>query len=122
MSADWQFLIALNERLRHLHDPTAIQEVVVRLIGEHLHASRVNYKRIVDDEFVIIASYSNGAAPFVGEHPVAQFGNAIVDACHSGVTAVVSDVRTDSRFTESERERLTARQTAAFVAVPLIKD
>src|SRR6185295_3336949 len=46
MSAEWQFLITLNEQLRSLKDPVAIQEAAVRSIGEHLHASRVNYAHI----------------------------------------------------------------------------
>ena len=46
MSVEWQFLITLNEQLRPLKDPIAIQEVAVRLIGQHLQASRVNYAHI----------------------------------------------------------------------------
>ena len=47
MSVEWPFLITLNEQLRPLKDPVAIQEVAVRLIGEHLHANRVNYAGVV---------------------------------------------------------------------------
>ena len=60
MSVEWHFLITLNEQLRPLKDPVEIQEVAVRLIGEHLHASRVNYAHIDGDEFVISRSYADG--------------------------------------------------------------
>src|SRR5688572_26851585 len=53
MSAEWHFLVTLNERLRPLRDPVEIQSVVVQLIGEHLQASRVHYAQIYGDEFVI---------------------------------------------------------------------
>ena len=66
MSTEWQFLITLNEQLRPLKDPVEIQEVAVRLIGEHLHASRAHYAQIDGDEFVIIRSYADGVAPFTG--------------------------------------------------------
>jgi PAS domain S-box-containing protein len=104
MSAEWAFLISLTEQLRPLKDPVAIQGVAVRLIGEHLHASRVNYADIDGDEC-----------------SVAPFGQAIVDACRRGETVVVDDVNADPRFTVTEREQLLASETAAFVGTPLIK-
>ena len=121
MSVEWHFLITLNERLRPLKDPVEIQEVAVRLIGEHLHASRVNYADIDGNEFVIGRSYADGVPPFAGRGPVARFGEAIVDACRRGDTVAVDDVNTDPRFTPAEREQLVAAETAAFVGTPLIK-
>jgi hypothetical protein len=53
MSTEWQFLIALNERLGPLSNPLEIQDTPVRLLGEHLNANRVNYAVIVGNEFVI---------------------------------------------------------------------
>ena len=121
MSVEWHFLITLNEQLRPLKDPGEIQEVAVRLVGEHLHASRVNYAHIDGDEFVIIRSYADGVPPFAGRGSVARFGQAIVDACRRGETVAVDDVKTDPRFTDAEREWLLGGQTAAFVGTPLIK-
>lgn len=122
MSVEWRFLITLNEQLRPLKDPVAIQDVAVRLIGEHLHASRVDYAHIDGDEFVISRSYADGTAPPARRGSTARFGKAVVDACRRGETVVVDDVTTDSRFTYSEREQLLAGKTAAFVGTPLIKD
>jgi PAS domain S-box-containing protein len=122
MSAEWQFLITLNEQLRPLRDPVAIQEVGVRLLGEHLRASRVHYAHIDGDEFVISRSYADGVPPLTGRGSLGRFGKAIVDACRRGETVAVDDVNTDPRFTDAEREQLLAGQTAAFVDTPLIKD
>ena len=122
MSVEWHFLITLNEQLRPLKDPVEIQEAAVRLIGEHLEASRVNYAHIDGDEFVISRSYADGVPSFAGRGPVARFGQAIVDACRRGETVAVDDVNTDPRFTDAEREQLLAGETAAFVGTPLIKD
>ena len=121
MSVEWDFLITLNEQLRPLKDPVEIQEVAVRLIGEHLHASRVHYAHIDGDEFVISRSYADGVPPSPGRGPIARFGKAIVDACRRGETVAVDDVNTDPRFTDAEREQLLAGETAAFVGTPLIK-
>src|SRR5262245_32468742 len=122
MSVEWHFLVTLNERLRPLKDPVEIQEAAVRLIGEHLQVSRVNYAQIEGDEFVIRRSYARGVAPFAGRGPVARFGKAVVDACRRGETVAVSDVQTDSRFTDTDRAQFLASEIAAFVAAPLIKE
>ena len=122
MSVEWDFLITLNEQLRPLKDPVEIQEVAVRLIGEHLHASRVNYANIDGDEFVISQSYAESGPPSSGRGAIARYGKAIVDACRRGETVAADDVNTDPRFTDAERAQLLAGQTAAFVGTPLIKD
>jgi len=123
VSSEWQFLITLSERLRSLSDAVEIQEAAVRVIGEHHHASRVNYAQIDSDEFVIIRSYTaEGVPPFVRRGPVARFGTAVVNACRRGETVVVNDISIDPRFTGAEREQSLADSTAAFVGAPLIKD
>jgi PAS domain S-box-containing protein len=122
MSVEWQFLITLNEQLRPLKEAIAIQEVAVRLLGEHLHASRVNYAHIEGGEFVVSRSFTDGVAPYPARGPVARFGQATVDSCSRGETVAVDDVRTDPRFTDAEREQLLAGETIAFIRAPLIKD
>ena len=122
MSAEWEFLITLNEWLRPLRDPVEIQGVAVRLIGEHLQASRVHYAHIEGDEFVIERSYAGAAAPFADRGPVARFGHALIEACRRGETAVVTDVHTDPRFTDAERAELLASGITSFVGAPLIKE
>ncbi len=122
MSAEWHFLVTLNERLRPLSDPVEIQEVAVRLIGEHLEAGRVDYAQIEGDEFVVSRSYAGTVPPVAGGGQLALFGKTIVDACRRGETVVVSDTCTDPRFTDAERAQLLASRIAAFVGVPLIKE
>ncbi len=122
MTIEWQFLVSLNERLRLLRDPVEIQEVAVRLIGEHLQASRVNYAHIEGDEFVIRRSYVRDVPPFADRIPIARFGHAIIEAYRRGETVVVSDVHKDPRFTDAERAQLLASEIAAFVGAPLIKE
>jgi len=122
MSAEWQFLVTLNETLRPLRKPVEIQELAVRLMGEHLQANQVHYAHIEGDEFVVSHSYARGVAPFAGRGQLSRFGTAMVAACRHGETVVVNDTHTDPRFTDAERERLLAIDIAACVAVPLIKE
>jgi PAS domain S-box-containing protein len=122
MSAEWPFLIALNERLRPLRDAVEIQVAAVQLIGEHLQASRVNYSQIEGNEFIVRQSYGRTVPPLAGRRHLTQFGKAILDEGRRGETVVVTDIHTDARFTESDRAQLLADGIAAFVGVPLTKD
>lgn len=122
MSAEWHFLVTLNERLRPLRDPVEIQSVVVQLIAEHLEATRVHYAQIQGNEFVIRRSSEAADAPaFPDRGPVAFFGQAILDICRRGETVVVDDARTDPRLADTDRARLIASGMAAFIAVSLTK-
>ncbi|HET9832031.1 MAG TPA: GAF domain-containing protein [Vicinamibacterales bacterium] len=122
MSAEWQFLITLNERLRPLKHPVAIQDAAARVLGEHLKINRVHYAHIEGDEFVISCSYVNGVPPLASRSPLAKFGAAMVDLCRRGETVVFDDVRSDPRLTDTERESLLSSQIAACVGSPLIKN
>src|SRR4029079_13969838 len=115
MSAEWQFLITLNEHLRPLRDPLEIQGVALQLLGEHLDANRVSYSYIDGDEFAISRCYARDVAPLPGRGALARFGAAVLEASRRGETVVVNDARTDRRLTERERQVLLTAQTAAFV-------
>src|SRR5262245_33739579 len=122
MSGDWHPLVALTETLRPLKDSAEIQNAAVRLVGEHLQASRVNYAQIQGNEFVIKRSYSDAATlPFPDRGPVARLGKAVIDGCRGGETVVVGDAGTDPRFTEPERAQFRSSGIAAFLGVPLTK-
>src|SRR5262245_60235456 len=116
------FVTTLKDRLRPLRDPVEIQEVAVRLLGEHLNVNRVNYAQIKGNEFIVSRSYVNGVAPFVGRGPVTAFGEALLDTYRRGETVAVNDVRLDPRFTEAERANFLASEIAAFVGVMLHKE
>jgi PAS domain S-box-containing protein len=115
------FLLKLNDAIRPLGDPAAVQETTARLVGEHLRANRVGYAEIDGREFVVRREYSSGVPPMLGPIPPNTFGAELVEAYQRGETVVVNDAHSDPRFTEEERGNLRARHIAAFVGVTLIK-
>jgi PAS domain S-box-containing protein len=117
-----QFLVTLNDELRPLRDPVEIQEVTVRLLGEHLGVNRVSYATIQDEEFNITRCYARGVAPFFGRGPLSAFGAGLVDTYKRGETVAVDDARSDARFTEAERTAFLAADIAAFIGVMLLKE
>src|SRR5262245_49511449 len=108
MSAEWQFLIELNEQLRPLRDPVQTQEVVLRLLGEHLGDCRVNYVLIDGDEFIVVRSFTNDVPGFITRGPITMFGKIMPEASRRGETVVVDDVTTDPRIPEPDREVIRA--------------
>ena len=116
------FLLQLNDALRPLSDPVEIQDVTVRLLGEHLRVNRVAYSVIDGEDFIVTRSYEDGVDPFSGRHPIIAFGQTLLDAYRRGESVTASDVRTDSRFTEAERTTLLAYGIVAFIRVMLRKD
>ena len=121
-TAEWRFLVTLNDRLRPLRGPVEIQDMAARLLGEHLRVNRVLYAEIDGDEFIVTRSYIQGVAPFVGRGLIAAFGEALLATYRRGETVAVNDARQDPRFTDAERASLLANETAAFVAVMLHKE
>jgi PAS domain S-box-containing protein len=117
-----QFLLRLNDALRPLSDPAEIQDVTLRLLGEHLGVNRVAYSVIDGEEFIVTRSYEHGVAPLRGRWLIRDFGAALLESYERGETVKASDVRTDPRFTETERANLSARGIGAFVRVTLCKE
>src|SRR6516164_3414777 len=116
------FLVRLNDALRPLSDPVEVQDVTVRLLGEHLDVNRVAYSVIDGDEFIVTTSYNQGVGPVRGRWPIVAFGRALLDVYKRGESVTVSDVRTDPRFTDGERANLLARGVVAFLCVMLHKE
>jgi PAS domain S-box-containing protein len=122
MSAEWPFLITLNEQLGPVRDPVTAQEVALRLLGEHLGDCNVHYTLIEGDEFIVARAFSTGVPPFVARGPISMFGTMILDAVRRGETVFFNDVATDPRLPEGDRDLLRASNMLAMVGVPLIKD
>ena len=118
MSTQWEFLVTLNERLRPLKDPVAIQEAAVGLLGAHLHASRVHYAQIDGDDFVISKAWvADGVSHLPSRGRVNRYGEAIVLSCRRGETIVAmtyarthdSGTRNASNFSLARQPRSLAR-------------
>jgi PAS domain S-box-containing protein len=117
-----QFMVTLNDALRPLNDPVEMQDVTVRLLGEHLRVNRVCYATIDGDDFVIERCYCRGVTPCPSRRPARLFGAALLESYRRGESVAVSDVNTDPRFTDAERADLTAAEIAAFAGVMLLKE
>ncbi|NTU83540.1 MAG: PAS domain-containing protein, partial [Chloroflexales bacterium] len=115
------FLMQLNDTLRSLADPLAIQATACRLLGEYLGVNGVTYADIDGDEFILRPGYVHGITPMLGRSPLASFGATLLEAYRRGETIAVADTSTDERFTAEERAAFQVAQIAAFTGVVRIK-
>ena len=116
------FLLRLNDALRPLSDPTGVLEAAARLLAEHLAVTRVGYAELNGSAYIIHHEHTRGVPPLAGRALSGTFGIGLREAYQRGETAVVNDVASDPRFTETERVAMNERQIAAFIGVTLIKD
>ncbi len=116
------FLLRLNDALRPLSDAEAIQETAARHLGEYLGVNRVGYAEREGSQYIIRREYTRGVEPLVGRPPQITVGPRLGEALQRGETIVVGDVQTDQRLSDDDRATFRARQIAAFVGVPLLKD
>lgn len=118
------FRLALDDGLRPLADPVAIQSVAARILGEHLRATRVFYAE-VDEAWKyarVDADYCSGVPSAVGRHCLDDFGPTAMAEFRAGRTLAIDDVANRPHLSAAERAVFTALQIRACVMVPLIKE
>ena len=119
-----QFLLQLNDALRSLVDPLAIQRAAMRVVGEHFGLDRAMYAEITPDgETTIIAdNYLSGRfPPFTGAFPLAAYGS-IIHKLRDGEPLIVADIDAENELTEAEKTNYRQIGSTAFVTTPLLKD
>jgi len=118
------FLLELNDRLRQLGDPVAVQREASRALGILVGASRVGYAEILDDgeTSMVTVNYTNGVRGIEGRYRVADYSPALIEALRAGRTVVNGDVARDATLSEAERAAHTAIEVGATIDLPLMKE
>ena len=116
------YLVELGDALRPLSDPAAVQAVAAAVMGRHLGVNRVAYFEIDGGDYVIDHDYVDGTASFVGRHPTASFGPAILDPLLAGRTVAEADTADTAGRSPPEVAVFAAAGVGAIATVPLVKD
>jgi signal transduction histidine kinase/DNA-binding response OmpR family regulator len=111
------FVLQLNDALRVLDDPVAIQTTAARLLGAHLGVNRCLYFEIDGPDAVVRGAYCRGVEPFPARVPYDVSGAALAERYRRGEAVAVDDVATDPRLRPEERERALRAQVGAFAGV-----
>jgi signal transduction histidine kinase len=118
------FLLELNDRLRQLSDPVAVQREASRALGMFVGASRVGYAEILDhgETSVVTVNYTDGVRGIEGRYRVADYSPALIRALLAGRTVVNGDIAHDSTLSDAERAAHAAIEVGASVDLPLLKE
>lgn len=117
------FLLALGDALAPLADPTEIQDVATRTLGERLRVDRALYVEFTGngEASALIADrmYLRSDTPAIpGRYLVADYGTVIGEWAE-GHTGVEPDVR---QRVPAEAAALLALEIGAYISVPLVKE
>jgi PAS domain S-box-containing protein len=117
-----QFLVQLDDLIRPLIDPQEITQLAARMLALQLGANRCAYADVEGDENTInlTGDYNDGVSSIVGRYRLDSFGPNILQAFRSGQTFVSHNTQTDER-TIAQHENFQQIETAAVIAVPLLK-
>ena len=118
------FLLRLGDAIRPLFDPLRIQSEAMRVLGEHLDASRVHYAGIEADQntcHIYPDFQAPGVASIAGVLHLDSFGAHVAQAMRAGRTLVIPDTTRVEGLGPEELAAFHAVGVAAFVAVPLVK-
>jgi PAS domain S-box-containing protein len=112
----------LSEATRSVATTEEIMPVVLRVLGQHLRASRCAYADVDPDGdgFTIPHDYTNGSASVVGHHRLSRFGPRIMAQLRAGQTLVVRDVDAE-RAPEDGGDAFNALSAKALICCSLVR-
>lgn len=117
------FLLRLSDALRPIEDAVEVQEIASRMLGEHLHASRVAYAEDAGDgeTVVLTRNYTRGVPDISGRYRYRDYGENLIAEMREGRTVVRPDVANDPLLTAEEKAAHAVLQLGATLNVPLVK-
>lgn len=118
------FLVALGDALRPLADPERVKAEALRVLREHLGASRALYADIAPDGTTFEIRTEQRApdvASAIGSYRFDDFGVELSRRLGGGGTLVGSDTGRGPDLTTTHRAAYGAIDVAAYIAVPLVK-
>lgn len=116
------YLLKLNDAIRPLADPVAIQATAARLLGEQLDTERVYYVEIDEASSHCIAGHDWHRPGSTSHTPGYQLDERPMPGLIDGKTWVVQNTNADPALTNDQRESYRVNDIGATVVVPLLKE
>jgi len=122
--AKQRFLARLSGETRALADPDDVMWAAMRLLGEHLRASRCRYAEVDEeaDQITTRRDFRTEGPSVTGVFRLSAFGPLLIGDLRAGRTAVVADTIADPRTAADYETTYRALAIRSFISAPLIKD
>jgi GAF domain-containing protein len=116
------FLLEVSNKIREVSDAQNLFQVVPKMVGEHLNASRcfINEINLKDGTATIYHDYCNSHLPsLVGTVDLADYSQIAKADIMAGKTVVNCDTRNDHRTRVFYETSYGPDAIGAYIAVPL---
>jgi two-component sensor histidine kinase len=117
------FLLKLSDALRPLADPIAVQDEALRLLAQHVGASRSGYAEDQGDSrtIVVTRNYVVDVPGIEGRHNYDDYDPALLKESRAGRTVVRPDIANDPALSNTVKAAHAALQIGATLNIPLLK-
>jgi PAS domain S-box-containing protein len=117
------FRSVFGDATRDLTDEHALRRVASHLLGVHLQVSRVMYGEVVGEKTVLIGqSYVSGVHQIEGSYRLEDYGPKLLNTLLSGENVLMSDIRADSGYSDSEKAAYADMKIVANLGIPILKN
>lgn len=117
------FLLRLNDAVRRLSDPAAVQRAALGLVADHLSCGIAYYVEVQEERGRAVIEHDvvrPGLPSMVGEYPLEAYAWCL-PLYRQGEPVVVPDVSRSALIPEPDRAAMLGVGLAAFIGVPLVK-
>ena len=123
-AARQSFLVCLDDAIRPLADPVAIQFEAIRVLAEHLGANRAGYAETLDDQGTVYIPrhYIRGVVSIEGRHRLDDFGTHLLPQLLAGRAVVYADIPQAADLSPEIKTAFELLPVRAMANVPLVKD
>ncbi len=115
------FLLKLSDALRPLAAADEIKAPAVRMLGEHLGASRAYYGEVEGEAVTFEEDYAPGLPPLQARLALKPSPSWTVDAYARGESVKVEDVTTHPSYAGFDLSSYIQTGVRSFMDVPLVK-
>jgi PAS domain S-box-containing protein len=118
------YLLKLSDALRPLANPSDVQGVASRLLGEQLQTDRVFYSKMDEAQGQLLVERDfvrEGTPSLAGSYPLEAFA-WIEQSTQKGEPTVIDNVLTSPLIPDASRAVILSTNVKAFTCVPLLKN
>ena len=117
------FRSAFSEATRDLTDEHALKRLASNLLGNYLQVSRVIYGEVTGERTVVIGpNYVNAVHQMEGTYRLEDYSPKLLAMLQSGENVVVPDVRSDSTYSDSEKNAYEQMEVVANLGIPILRN
>lgn len=118
------FLLQLSDAIRDLTEPRTIQQEAIRVLRQHLQASRVSYTEALPDKILEVIAVDSvpGEIDLLGQcFSLTDFAPEVIEEWCAGQMSFRNDVTQQEHVSEEQKATYKRFNLKAWANIPLVK-